>query len=143
MQVPETLPAAARTFRCAISFESMPTLEDRIQKRASNQVRLVTVLYATVGSPVAEPEICNPEIQKAEKSWQLEVPFANSGETHYRLIGQVLIKDAAGKTLETIDMDSSPIHPHTSVRIGLPIQTLGKGEYTMSLQLKFGSKILV
>ena len=71
------------------------------------------------------------------------MPFGNSGETHYRLIGQVLIKDAAGKTIETIDMDSSPIHTHTSVNIGLPIQALPTGEYTMSLQLKFGSKILV
>ena len=143
MQVPAAPAAASRTFRCAIAFESMPTLEDRLQKRASNQVRLVTVLYATIGEPVAVPEIGNPEVEKTEQGWRVQMPFANSGETHYRLNGQILIKDAANRTIETIDMDSSPIHPHTNVRIGYPIQALPPGEYTMSLQLKFGAKILV
>lgn len=143
LQVPADVPAAARTYRCAVTFESMPTLEDRLQKRASNQVRLVTVLYATIGNPVAVPEIGNSEIRKNEKGWQLVVPFSNSGETHYRLTGQVLVKDSAGTTIQTLDMDSSPIHPQTSVRVEFPVDALQNGEYTMEIQLKFGSKILV
>jgi len=101
------------------------------------------VLYATIGDPVAVPEIGNPEVEKTDKGWQVQLPFANNGETHYRLNGEILIKDAANHTVETIDMDSSPIHPHTNVRIGYPIQALKAGEYTMSLQLKFGNKIIV
>lgn len=143
IQVPADLPPAGRTFRCAVTFESMPTLEDRLQKRASNQVRLVTVLYATIGNPAAVPEIGNPEIQRNDKGWQLAVPFSNSGETHYRLTGQVLVKDSSGGTIQTLEMDSSPIHPQTSVRVEFPIDALPKGEYTMEIQLKFGSKILV
>src|SRR5579883_654678 len=143
MQVPAVLPSMSRTYRCAVAFESMPTLEERLQKRASNQVRLVTVLYATIGNPTASPEIGDPQIQKSGKGWQLQMPFANSGETHYRLTGQVLIKDSAGATLQTLDMDSSPIHPQPSVRVEFPIEPLPNGEYTMQLQLKFGSKILL
>src|SRR5262249_28768516 len=124
LQVPTTLPAQSRTFRCAVVFESMPTLEDRLQKRASNQVRLVTVLYATIGDPVSVPEIGDPGIAKTEKGWQVSVPFVNSGETFYRLTGHVLIKDAGGKTLQTIDMDSSPIHPKTSITASFPIEPL-------------------
>jgi hypothetical protein len=96
-----------------------------------------------LGNPVAVPEIGDPEIQKSDKGWQVRIPFGNSGETHYRLNGQVFIKDSADETIETINMDSSPIHPHTSVRVELPIKALHKGQYTMQLQLKFGSKILL
>jgi len=143
MQVPSNLPATARTFRCAVVFESMPTLEDRLQKRAANQVRLVTVLYATIGNPVSVPAIGDPEITKGEKGWHLHIPFANSGETFYRLTGDILINDAAGKTLQTIEMDSSPVHPQTNVAVEFPIEALTNGEYTMQIQLKTASKILV
>ncbi|PYS29752.1 MAG: hypothetical protein DMG11_07885 [Acidobacteria bacterium] len=142
VQVPATLVAESRTFRCALTFESMPTLEDRIQKRTTNQVRLVTVLYATVGSPAATPEIGNPEIRKTEDAWRLEIPFSNAGETHYRLNGQVFIKDHDNHTIETLEMDSSPIQPATSVHVGFDIKALPQGEYTMLLQLNLGSKIL-
>jgi hypothetical protein len=143
IQVPAVPVSAARTFRCAVAFESMPTLEDRLQERAANQVRLVTVLYATLGNPVAKPEIGDPEIVKSGKDWQVQVPFANSGETHYRLTGTLLIKDSAGATVQNVEMDSSPIHPQASLRVEFPIDPLHKGEYTMEVQLKFGSKILV
>lgn len=143
MQVPATFAVPARTFRCAIVFESMPTLEDRLQKRASNQVRLVTVLYASIGNPTAVPEVGDPQVEKSEKSWNVEVPFANAGETHYRLNGDVVIKDAEGKIVETIEMDSSPIHPQAAVKVAFPIQPLREGEYAMEIHLKVGSKILV
>ncbi len=121
----------------------MPTLEDRLQKRASNQVRLVTVLYATIGNPTAAPEIGDPQVERTDKGWRVDVPFANAGETHYRLSGDVVLKDGEGKIIETIDMDSSPIHPQTAVTVGFPIQPLHDGEYAMEIHLKLGSKILL
>ena len=142
MQVPGAPVSASRTYRCALGFESLPTLEDRIQKRSINTVRLVTVVYATIGDPQSIPSIGAPEILKREDSWRLDVPFSNAGETHYRLNGHVIIRDRDNKTIETIDMDSSPIHPGTSVRIGFPIKPLPQGEYTMILQLEDGSRIL-
>jgi hypothetical protein len=142
MEIPVSAVAVPRTHRCALGFESMPTLEDRIQKRSTNQVRLVTVVYATVGDPAALPSIGAPEILKREGEWRLDIPFSNSGETHYRLNGNIVIKDQDDKAIQTLAMDSSPIHPGTSVRIGFPINPLPEGEYTMVLQLEQGSRIL-
>jgi hypothetical protein len=142
MQVPGTPVASSRTYRCALGFESMPTLEDRIQKRSGNTIRLVTVVYATIGNPESVPNIGTPEILEREDLWRLDVPFSNGGETHYRLNGHVVIKDQNSKTVETFDMDSSPIHPGTLVHIGFPIKPLPQGEYTMVLQLEQGTRIL-
>ena len=46
MQVPAAPVASERTFRCAVAFESMPTLEERIQKRGplppADAIRIAT-----------------------------------------------------------------------------------------------------
>ena len=57
--------------------------------------------------------------------------------------GDVVIKDAEGKVVETVEMDSSPIHPQAAVKVAFPIQPLREGEYSMEIHLKVGSKILV
>ena len=103
----------------------------------------MTVLYASIGNPTAVPEVGDPQVEKSEKSWNVEVPFANAGETHYRLNGDVVIKDAQGRIVETVEMDSSPIHPRAAVKVAFPIQPLREGEYAMEIHLKVGSKILV
>jgi hypothetical protein len=140
LRAPAQLDVPARTFRCALAFESMPTLADRLQKKSFNQVRLVTVIYATVGTPQAIPSIGTPSLTR--KDWTLRVPFSNAGETHYRLEGKVVITDEQNRDIQTLDMDSSPIHPGTKVDIPFPIKKLTPGNYVMTLQVRLGNKIL-
>jgi hypothetical protein len=140
LKAPADLPTTGRTFRCALAFESMPTLADRLQKKSFNQVRLVTVVYATLGTPQAIPAIGTPSLTRSD--WTLSVPFSNSGETHYRLEGKVAITDEQNHLVQTVDMDSSPIHPGTKVDIRFPLKKLTPGNYVMTLQVKLGTKIL-
>jgi hypothetical protein len=140
LKAPENLPVPARTYRCALAFESMPTLADRLQKKSFNQVRLVTVVYATVGTPQAVPEIGTPSLSR--KDWTLSVPFSNGGETHYRLEGKVVIADEREREVQTLEMDSSPIHPGTKVDVRFPLQKLAPGNYVMTLQVRLGNRIL-
>jgi hypothetical protein len=140
LKAPADLPAPARTYRCALVFESMPTLADRLQKKSFNQVRLVTVVYATVGTPQALPTIGTPSLTRND--WTLKVPFANGGETHYRLEGKVIIADEKDKEIQSLDMDSSPIHPGTKVEINFPMKKLFPGNYVVTLQVKVGNRIL-
>lgn len=141
LRAPAALPTTGRTFRCALAFESMPTLEDRLQKRSFNQVRLVTVVYATVGTPQAIPAIGTPSLTR--RDWTLTVPFSNTGETHYRLEGKVTIaNEQSHEEVQAIDMDSSPIHPGSKVDIRFPLKKLAPGSYVMTLQVRLGNKIL-
>jgi hypothetical protein len=140
LRAPAQISIAARTFRCALAFESMPTLADRLQKKSFNQVRLVTVIYATIGTPQAIPSIGTPSLDR--KDWTLSIPFANSGETHYRLEGKIVIADEQSHDVQTLEMDSSPIHPGTNVDIRFPMKKLTPGNYVMTLQVRLGNKIL-
>jgi hypothetical protein len=140
LRAPAEIPVTGRTFRCALAFESMPTLADRLQKKSFNQVRLVTVIYATIGAPQAIPSIGTPSLTR--KDWTLSVPFANAGETHYRLEGKVVITDEQSHNVQTLEMDSSPIHPGTKVDIRFPLKKLEPGNYVMTLQVHMGNKIL-
>jgi len=138
--------ATESSYHCALGFRTIPKPDEISGTAMRTAVRLMTVIYPTVGKPPVTGVIKDLTLQStptaAGSSWQAILLMENSGLMLYRPVGDISVVDASGTVIETMKVPSFPVLPKRQQRIVVPIpKSIAPGSYTLQANVEVGGEI--
>jgi hypothetical protein len=144
-----SVPAKASVggYHCAIAFDMLPPPRTKLDSPMGvvNLIRMLTAIYAKVGTPEIEARIKRLELTrnsaKGAKGWEIVTEFDNPGSTHYRVEGSVDLFSGDDKVLRRFDYSNFPVLPNTPriSRFDLP-EDLPPGVYRLRAVVDVGTR---
>ena len=134
-------------YHCAIAFDMLPPPRTKLDSPMGvvNLIRMLTAIYARVGTPEIEARIKRLELArntaKGAKGWEIVTEFDNPGKTHYRVEGSVELFSGEDKVLRKFDYSNFPVLPSTPriSRFDLP-EDLPPGVYRLRAVVDVGAR---
>jgi hypothetical protein len=138
--------ASERGYHCALGFRTLPAAGDGAGTQIRTAVRMIAVVYATVGKPATSGVIkdlkLEPVTDPSGTIWRAVVIMENSGMVLYRPTGQLEIADSGGKVIESQKLAPFPALPERQQRYVLPLKSnLNAGQYTLKASIEVGGEI--
>jgi len=138
--------AAESSYHCALGFRTIPKADDLSGTAMRTAVRLMTVLYPTVGKPPVLGVIKDLKLEQVTapsgSTWRAVVVMENSGLMLYRPVGELSVVDASGRVIEKQKVPSFPVLPKRLQRIQVPITNhLAPGAYTLRASIEVGAEV--
>jgi hypothetical protein len=138
--------ATERSYHCALAFRTLAAADDTPGTAMHTAVRLISVVYATVGKPPVSGVIKDLKLEQVDgasgAAWRGVVTLENAGLMMYRPAGQLSIVDSDGKVVETQQLSSFPALPKRTQRYLLPLKNAFKpGRYTLQAHIEVGGEI--
>jgi hypothetical protein len=139
--------ASVGGYHCAIAFDMLPPPRSKLDSPMGvvNLIRMLTAIYARVGTPEIEARIKRLELMrngaKGAKGWEIVTEFDNPGKTHYRVDGSVELFSGDDKVLRKFDYSNFPVLPNTPriLRFDLP-EDLPPGAYRLRAVVDVGTR---
>jgi len=138
VSVPEGTPDGG--YHAAVSFENVP---EAPAGGKLGQVafigKIAAAVYVVVGKVQPEGALEDLTFNRNGDSQQIELKLSNSGKTHFRLSGNVIIKNYQGKKVAELEVPDEPVLPGSEryVTIGLK-ERLAPGNYQVQVRLDIG-----
>lgn len=143
-----TVPAGTTDagYRAAILMEFAPATGDPVIKRRSVQFRsrVATLVYVAVGRPPVSIEMIDlgSRISQDQPS-AIVATLRNSGRAGARTTGTVVIRDAGGQMVRTLNIPNVPVLPMSDREVSIPTAAEGQeklppGEYRIEVRLDVG-----
>jgi P pilus assembly chaperone PapD len=138
VSVPEGTPDGG--YHAAVSFENVPEAPagGKLGQVAFTG-KIAAAVYVVVGKVQPEGALEDLTFVQSDDSQQIKLKLSNSGKTHYRLSGNVVIKNSQGKKVAELEVPDDPVLPGTEryVTIGLK-EKLAPGNYQVQVRLDIG-----
>lgn len=138
----EVLPGG---YHVAVSFEQVPEAPGggRLGQVAFTG-KIVAAVYVTVGKPEIQGQLEDLVFESSQGQQFIKLKITNSGRYHFRLKGEVIIKNAEGKRVVRLDIPDEPVLPETLrwLELRLP-ENLPPGEYLAEAFLDIGREELL
>ena len=148
-----TAPAGAKeaSYRCAVMFEfERPDADPAAKNReVMFRGRVATVLYATVGSPMAAVEMTDLEGRVLpNRPPEVVATLANTGVGHARTRGSATVYDAAGTPVLRLPVPDAPVLPESVRELSITASAAGQpplapGTYRVEVKLDLGLRELL
>ena len=151
--------ATEGSYNCAAGFTTLPSA-DQVATQGMGmhmEVRIVSAFYVQVGNPpvvgslkeikleaipAAAPAEGGPakDATEPKSTWQAVVVLENAGKMYFRPSGKLVVLDADGKTVETVDIPSMAVLRERSQRVIFPLKTnLEPGRYKLRVNVDIGT----
>jgi len=137
-------------YRSGILFEFSPPSDDPLSKSraVSFKGRVATLLYVNVGRPDASAELVNVEVRNTPVETQIVAVLKNPSRKSMRTKGSLLVVDAAGQTVKTVQMPDVPVLPESEREVAIAVAggdagSLANGEYRIELRIDLGLPALI
>lgn len=141
-----TIPAGTKDggYWGAFVFETVPQVEPGQKAKAvAIKGNIAAILYLVAGKPVPTGEIVDMAYSDV-KERKIITKIKNSSTVHFRLKGNIKITDAAGKSVQTIDIPDVPILADFTRAIPVTLNDkLPAGKYTALTTVDIGGKAVL
>lgn len=137
--------AAEGSYHCALSYTTVPKLEQLEQSSLRMAVELVASFYVIVGHPQAQATVKSltvlPPDEKTKRGWRAVVAVENTGKLHARPVGKVEVLGKDDAVVEQVDLPSVPTLPLRTQKYVLGLRTkLDDGtRYTVRTRVDVGN----
>lgn len=138
ISVPEKVETGG--YHAAVSFENVPeTTEANRLGQVAFTGKIAAAVYVLVGKTEPAGSIEDVTWEKSGSNQFLKIKVANSGRTHFRLKGEVVIKNSQGKKVATLEVPDEPVLPESWRFVAIPVkETLGAGQYRVEVRIDIG-----
>lgn len=138
ISVPET--ASNGGYHAAVSFENVPEAPEGARLgQVAFTGKIAAAVYVVVGQVEPRGSLEEAIFEKSDRGQVLKLKLVNSGQTHFRLKGEVVIRDAQGKKVSTLEIPDEPVLPESWRYVVIPIQNqLSPGLYRAEIRVDIG-----
>lgn len=138
-------------YRCAVMFEFDPPDADPAAKGRDVMFRgrVATLLYATVGTPVAAIELTDLQVRtSAGRPADVVATLKNTSRTHVRTKGTMTISDAHGNVVRQLPVPNVPVLPDSERDVSVPTAQeheapLPPGRYRVEVRIDVGQAAVI
>lgn len=143
ISVPENVEAGG--YHAAVSFENVPeTPEGMRLGQVAFTAKIAAAVYVVVGRVEPQGTLEEVLLEKSANNQILKIKVANSGKTHFRLKGEVVIKNAQGKKVSTLEVPDEPVLPGSWRYVSIPLkENLSPGSYRLEVRIDIGREELL
>ncbi|MDI6845531.1 MAG: hypothetical protein QME28_05265 [Candidatus Saccharicenans sp.] len=132
--------AAPGGYHLAVSFEQVPDAPagGRLGQVAFTG-KIVAAVYVTIGKPEIQGQLEDLVFESSQGQQLIKLKITNSGRYHFRLKGEVVVKNAEGKRVVRLEIPDEPVLPESRRWLELRLQeNLKPGDYTAEAILDIG-----
>jgi hypothetical protein len=110
---------------------------------------VATLLYATVGSPVAAVELTDLQVRtNAERPAEVVATLKNTGRAHVRTKGTLVISDGDGRLVRRVPVPDVPVLPESERDVSVPTAQeneaqLPPGTYRVEVRIDVGQPAII
>jgi len=138
-------------YRCAVMFEFDPAEADPASKGRDVMFRgrVATLLYATVGTPIATVELTDLQVRTtAGRPADVVATLRNTSRTHVRTKGTAVISDADGRVVRQVPVPNVPVLPESERDVSVPTAQeneapLPPGKYRVEVRIDVGQSAVI
>jgi len=114
IRIPQNAPS--RGYHCAAGFTAMAPAGAPKAIGMHNVVRAVAAFYATVGEHRPRGEVAALALEKVGDANIAVLSLRNDADVHIRPLGYLEVLDAAGQSIETLEVPAFPVLPRRAQR---------------------------
>ncbi|MGC9056904.1 MAG: hypothetical protein ACP5J6_08605 [Candidatus Saccharicenans sp.] len=143
VSVPEDTEAGG--YHAAVSFENVPEVQpgEKIGQVAFTG-KIASAIYVVVGKVEPEGRLEDLVFQHSGDSQLIKLRLSNSGRTHFRLKGEIIIRTLEGKKISTLEIPDEPVLPAMERWVTLPLKAkLFPGNYRVEVKMDIGREELI
>lgn len=136
--IPSDAPIAG--YHASVSFETVPeTTGAQAGSRMLFTGKIAAVVYVNVGKPAIEGDLVDLTMGTREGAQAVVLALENTGRTHYRTKGKILVYDAADNKIIDVPLPDDVLLPESrkNVACALP-RPLDPGTYRVVCSLDIG-----
>ena len=138
-------------YRCAVMFEFDPLDADPGAKGRDVMFRgrVATLLYATVGTPIAAVELTDLQVRTlASRPADVVATLKNTSRTHVRTKGTLVISDGDGRIVRQVQVPNVPVLPASERDVSIPTAQeseapLPPGKYRVEVRIDVGQSAVI
>jgi P pilus assembly chaperone PapD len=138
-------------YRCAVMFEFDPPDDDPVAKGRDVMFRgrVATLLYATVGAPIAAVELTDLKVRTpAGRPAEVVATLKNTSRTHVRTKGTLVISDGDGRVVRQVPVPNVPVLPGSERDVSIPTAQEGEallapGRYRVEVRIDVGQPAVI
>jgi len=148
-----TVPKDAKEggYRCAIMFEFDPPDADPATKGRDVMFRgrVATLVYATVGAPIPSVDLTDLQVRTSPgRPAEVLATLKNSGGTHVRTKGTMIIFDGAGQIVRQVPVPNVPVLPESERDVSILTAQeseapLPPGKYRIEVRIDVGQPAVI
>lgn len=127
-------------YHAAVSFENVPEAPTggRLGQVAFTG-KIAAAVYVVVGKVQPEGSLEDLVFEQQGDSQLIKLRLSNSGKTHFRLKGEIIIRTSEGKKILTLEIPDEPVLPGTERFAAVQLkEKLPPGTYRAEVKLDIG-----